>query len=411
VTGSKWRRVRRCATGWGILAIALGVAQIAEALIAIEGPQAIHFEWAPASGAPNGYLVFLSTNSGPLNSYTWVTGTSVNILARPGETLAIAVAAGNRNASGALTLGPQSPISERVRVDAAIGFSGDGEWMLHCASCGELALHAWSDSRLLEDVAAPRTPWRLLDRVSLRSGNDYLIWHNPNTGELAAWYSNLLRPVSGSAIGPRAARSVGSADFDGDGSSELLIEDTNTGEISLWGLSSWRGLERVAVITGPARTRLVAARDFDDNGKIELLWQNDLGLVEIWSVLRDPKLGRLVYSASERERPVPLGSEIVDSGDYDGDGHLDLLSRSRNDGRLAITFLTDGVPDETIHMPARGDDPLQRVVGSIDLNGGPGEEIVLQNQRTGAVSVQVSSSVRFVALEADPGWSLAPVGS
>ena len=58
-------------------------------------------------------------------------------------------------------------------------------------------------------------------------------------------------------------------------------------------------------------------------------------------------------------------------------------------------------------MPARGDDPLQRVVGSVDLNGAPGDEIVLQNDQTGAITVQVSRAVRFVALQPDADWRLA----
>lgn len=135
-------------------------------------------------------------------------------------------------------------------------------------------------------------------------------------------------------------------------------------------------------ISAPVSWDLAAAEDLDGDGLAELWWQTDRpGRLEVWKVsLSQPieLLARIDTGASGR---------IEDVADYDGDGRPEPLWRDAQ-GALTIAYFQPGggghpgALEEAVTLPGESGDELLEVRGSLDVDGFPGEEIILQH-RTG----------------------------
>src|SRR5688572_4350491 len=174
----------------GVASLALvGAAQVSSAANrVVVGATSVRFEWGPSSGLPEGYLVSRSNKGGALQAYAWVTDTSVEVAVVPGDQIAITVAAGGRDTSGAFRLGPASTLSDRVWVLPAPNLPVSGAWMLRCASCPSVALRSLSNAAVvLAEAPALAPPWRPIGRAMLDYDSEYIIWHNAHTGQFQVW--------------------------------------------------------------------------------------------------------------------------------------------------------------------------------------------------------------------------------
>jgi len=409
-------RSARVALVW--LAIALAaVAASAESTILV-GVDSVRFAWTPAAGAPLGYSVSVSYRSGAPIVNHWVTETSIDLPVAPGDRISIAVAAGARDGSGVFRLGAQSPFSDPVWIVRSPRFAASGTWLLQCASCPSLALRSLADaSDVVSEGPGLPAPWRVVARAALASGADLLVWRNPTTGELEIWDSEELQPIpGGTALGPRLARAVGSADFDGDGIEEFLLQNLQTNTVSLWALTPG-GFERVAVLPDP-EAFLAVAEDLTGDGKIDLVWHEIAsGRVYLWNVVGDPRVGGPLTSvyqlpSSRLVTGLPSDVRVVNTGDYDGDGQPDLLLRY-GDGRLAILYLYAGSVRRFTALPGIPGDVDRSVVGSIDVDGIPGDEIALRDRITGAISILLpaytSEAARILVLTPGSRWRAVDV--
>jgi hypothetical protein len=100
------------------------------------GVDKVRFAWSPPSGATTGYWVSRSLNGAAFQTYAYSTTPTIEIPVTVGDELMIAVAAVATNSSGALIVGPQSPISDRIYIEAAPRYpSATGAWLLRCATC------------------------------------------------------------------------------------------------------------------------------------------------------------------------------------------------------------------------------------------------------------------------------------
>jgi hypothetical protein len=140
-------------------------------------------------------------------------------------------------------------------------------------------------------IAGPPASWRALGRGKLTSSRYQVVWQDSNTGQLALYDEKTLAPVAG-AVGVTSlnVRGVGSADFNGDGKEEFIMQRTDSFIVTLWNVTS-AGFVSVGTLPGPAGALLQGARDFDRDGKIDLLWRDTfLGTLESWTVNNNPLL-------------------------------------------------------------------------------------------------------------------------
>lgn len=138
--------------------------------------------------------------------------------------------------------------------------------------------------------------------VPILGTNESLVWHNASTGEVSTWEffgSNVsqARAIDWTCDSNCAAswRAVLTADFDGDGNTDILWQNTTTGQ-----LSSWLLYERTATNIGVKGTQnlswtctaasgcatswhIVGAADVNGDGHIDLTWHNPTsGKVSSW---------------------------------------------------------------------------------------------------------------------------------
>jgi hypothetical protein len=200
---------------------------------------------------------------------------------------------------------------------------------------------------------------------------------------------------------------VGTADFDANGSVDLLWQHTN-GSVALWLLDATNCLKQTLIgnATAGAGWRVGATGDLDGDGHTDVLWQHTSGATAVWFMN-----GTNFIAASKLNAPiVSSGWRMVGTADINRDGNLDILWQNTI-GATGVWFMngTNWVSSALLNAPPAG--VGWRVVGTADLFQQGHADLLWQHDR-GAIAYWVMDGTNHVSAgwlnpgQVDPSWRI-----
>ncbi len=236
-------------------------------------------------------------------------------------------------------------------------FNGDHRAdILWRAASGHTSVWLMTGSRLddksgltSEYVGGLADGWDVIDSGDFNGdGRADILWAHSTSGQLAIWMmegvevtadSGLLSRQAGGSVGWRVD---GVGDFNGDGRADILWRHKTTGRMAVWlmdGLTHTNGSGLVAdhFVSQASHWQVAAVADFDADGRADILWRNARdGYLYIWfmsgaKVVRDDFVTNYVDAASTWE--------LVQVGDFNGDGKADLLWQEADSKHLYAWFM------------------------------------------------------------------------
>jgi hypothetical protein len=134
---------------------------------------------------------------------------------------------------------------------------------------------------------------------------------------------------------------VGIADFNGDSNPDLLWRDISTGRTTIWYMTgpTWNGgYADVEPTLSDPNWSIVGIADFNRDGSQDLLWRNSsTGRTTIWYMTGPTWNGG--YADVEPTLSDQSWS-IIGIADFNRDGNPDLLWRNSSSGRTTIWYMT-----------------------------------------------------------------------
>jgi len=191
---------------------------------------------------------------------------------------------------------------------------------------------------------------RVISSVKLGSdfdgdGDSDILWRNSNTGETHIWKINAATMTAQSSavlsvVPSSSGWSVsGTGDFDGDGDSDILWRNSNTGETHIWKINAATMTAQssavLSVVPSSSGWSVSGTGDFDGDGDSDILWRNsNTGETHIWKINAATMTAQ--SSAVLSVVPSSSGWSVSGTGDFDGDGDSDILWRNSNTGETHI---------------------------------------------------------------------------
>jgi hypothetical protein len=160
---------------------------------------------------------------------------------------------------------------------------------------------------------------------------DDILWRNDD-GQMSNWLGTatggFTRNDANAFIGVSTDWKVAAVgDFNGDGRDDILWRSAS-GQLSDWlGTPSggWQNNDANAFIGVPNSWKIVGVGDFNGDGRDDILWRSDTGAMSNW--LGTPS-GSFTRNDANAFANISLDWHIAQIGDFDGDGHDDILWRS-----------------------------------------------------------------------------------
>jgi hypothetical protein len=186
---------------------------------------------------------------------------------------------------------------------------------------------------------------------------------------------NMLRQ-SFMATGGPSWDPVCAADFNADGSSDLVWQNMVTGQSYIWLMNGPAMIDGVDLGTHSTDWRLAAAADFDGNGSPDIIWQNMVsGQCVIW-----------LMNGTVHNGGVDLGTHAVNwqlaaAADFDGNGSPDILWQDTDTGRRIIWLMNGTVRNGGVDLGTHNTN--WRLAVAADFNGDSAPDILWQNMVTG----------------------------
>jgi 6-phosphogluconolactonase (cycloisomerase 2 family) len=250
-------------------------------------------------------------------------------------------------------------------------------------------------------------------------GRSDILWRNAVTGE------NYLYPMDGTTIlgGEAYLRTVadlnwkiaGVGDFDGDGKADILWRNNASGENYIY------FMDGTAIKPGEGYIRTVADQnwqvagigDFDGDGKADILWRNAVSGENYLY----PMNGLAILGTEGYLRTVADTTwQIVAVAGFDGDGKADILWRNASSGENYL-YPMDG----TAIKPGEGflrtvADLNWKIVGVGDFDGDGKADVVWRNSASGENYLYPMDGIAIKATEgylrtvSDLAWQIVAVG-
>ncbi len=254
--------------------------------------------------------------------------------------------AGNRRTSAAITIA----VSNQEGSGVAGDMNGDGTPdLVFMHSTGKLYSWFMQGNRLVGEGLL--TPDYVPSGWQVMSINDFngdqksdLLLQNSTTGRVTLWAMDGLTQIGEAALLDTDSpwRIAGTGDFNGDGQIDIVWKLPTTGELYVWLMD---GPNMIGESTlSPSRVdpqwRIAGTADMNGDGKDDLVWQNDAtGELSAWL------LNGLVTVESRSLTPGTVGKNwrMRALADFDGDGHPDLIWQHVSSGYLYIWYMNGTV--------------------------------------------------------------------
>ena len=243
-------------------------------------------------------------------------------------------------------------------------------------------------------------------------GTSDVLWHNQSTGEVDAWIIKNGATASWADLGvadPTVWKVAGVGDFNGDGTSDLLWFNQSTGLVGTWIIKKGVNTGWVTLATVDATAWKVAGvGDFNGDKTSDVLWQNQFnGLVGAWIIKNS------AYSGWATLGTVDATWKVAGVGDFNAGGTSDVLWFNQSTGLVGTWIIKNGV---NMGWATLGTvDATWKVAGVGDFNGDKTSDVLWQNQSTGLVGAWIIKNGAFTGWAglgtADPTvWKVAGVG-
>ena len=279
--------------------------------------------------------------------------------------------------------------------------AGTSEFSVGGASSGGLAP---SDITVLASIPPPRLSSATATRDFNIDGDSDLLWQD-SSGQVVIWeMSGATVLASGSAGNPGPDwRAVGTGDFNGDRLSDILFQ-SSSGQVVIWEESGATVIASGSAGNPGPSWHAIGAGDFNGDGLSDILFQNSTGQVVIWE-----QSGATVIASGSAGNPGPSW-HAVGTGDFNRDGLSDILFQNST-GEVVIWEMSGAT---VIASGSAGNPgPNWHVVGTGDFNGDGLSDILFQNS-TGQVVIWEMSGATVIASGSagnpGPGWHAVGIG-
>jgi hypothetical protein len=160
--------------------------------------------------------------------------------------------------------------------------------------------------------------------------------------------TTILSAVSLGAPVPTNWRIHGLADFNGDGNTDLLWRDYNTGNNGIWFMNGTTVLSTASLPNMAGRNlKIHGAADFNQDGHVDLLWRNSLtGENFVWL------MNHTAVSSIQLLPSVDLAWELQGIGDMNGDGQPDLIWQHCATSALGVWVMKGLTYDRSLAISA-----------------------------------------------------------
>ena len=174
-------------------------------------------------------------------------------------------------------------------------------------------------------------------------GRSDVLWRNAGTGQISDWLAASGSGFTDNYNNARANVSTGwtvagTGDFNGDGRDDVLWRNTSTGQITDWlgklngGFTDNYNASKAGI---PLNWQVAGTGDFNGDGHDDVLWRSDTGVVTDWL---GSDSGAFTSNYARSAVNVSADWHIVGTGDFNGDGRTDILWRS---GTVTVDWLAD----------------------------------------------------------------------